>query len=139
MCIFALLFIHDYKTIRHKVLTIKLVTDMEISALQWPDDINCAVTVCDINGVIKYMNRRAKETFAAHGDLIGKNLFECHSEESRAKIRHMLATGDSNAYTISKNGQRKVIYQTPWRCGGVIAGMVEISMIVPESMPHYIR
>ncbi len=112
---------------------------MEISALQWPDDINCAVTVCDINGVIKYMNRRAKDTFAAHGDLIGKNLFECHSEESRAKIRHMLATGDSNAYTISKNGQRKVIYQTPWRCGGVIAGMVEISMIVPESMPHYIR
>ena len=88
---------------------------MEISALQWPDDINCAVTVCDINGVIKYMNRRAKDTFAAHGDLIGKNLFECHSEESRAKIRHMLATGDSNAYTISKNGQRKVIYQTPWR------------------------
>ncbi len=85
---------------------------MEISALQWPDDINCAVTVCDINGVIKYMNRRAKDTFAAHGDLIGKNLFECHSEESRAKIRHMLATGDSNAYTISKNGQRKVIYQT---------------------------
>lgn len=115
MRIFALLFIHGYKTIRHKVLTIKLVTDMEISALQWPDDINCAVTVCDINGVIKYMNRRAKETFAAHGDLIGKNLFECHSEESRAKIRHMLATGDSNAYTISKNGQRKVIYQTPWR------------------------
>lgn len=112
---------------------------MEISALQWPDDINCAVTVCDINGFIKYMNRRAKETFAAHGDLIGKNLFECHSEESRAKIRHMLATGDSNAYTISKNGQRKVIYQTPWRCGGVIAGMVEISMVVPESMPHYIR
>ena len=43
---------------------------MEISALQWPDDINCAVTVCDINGVIKYMNRRAKDTFAAHGDLI---------------------------------------------------------------------
>ena len=139
MRIFALLFIHGYKTIRHKVLTIKLVTDMEISALQWPDDINCAVTVCDINGVIKYMNRRAKETFAAHGDLIGKNSFECHSEESRAKIRHMLATGDSNAYTISKNGQRKVIYQTPWRCGGVIAGMVEISMVVPESMPHYIR
>ena len=83
MRIFALLFIHGYKTIRHKVLTIKLVTDMEISALQWPDDINCAVTVCDINGVIKYMNRRAKETFAAHGDLIGKNLFECHSEESQ--------------------------------------------------------
>ena len=105
----------------------------------WPDDVNCAITVCDSNGTILYMNNRAKETFSKHGDLIGKNLFDCHSEESRAKIRHMLATGESNSYTISKNGQRKVIYQTPWRVDGRIAGMVEISMVVPEEMPHYIR
>jgi len=107
--------------------------------LQWPDNVNCAITVCDMDGVILYMNDRAKETFASHGDLIGKNLFECHSEESKAKIRHMLATGESNAYTISKNGLRKVIYQTPWRHDGKIAGMAEISMAVPEEMPHYIR
>ena len=107
--------------------------------LQWPDNVNCAITVCDMDGVILYMNDRAKETFASHGDLIGKNLFECHSEESKAKIRHMLATGESNAYTISKNGLRKVIYQTPWRRDGEIAGMAEISMAVLEEMPHYIR
>jgi len=107
--------------------------------LQWPDNVNCAITVCDMDGVILYMNDRAKETFASHGDLIGKNLFECPSEESKAKIRNMLATGESNAYTISKNGLRKVIYQTPWRRDGKIAGMAEISMAVPEEMPHYIR
>ena len=90
-------------------------------------------------GVILYMNDRARQTFASHGDLLGKNLFECHSEASKAKIRHMLATGESNAYTISKNGQRKVIYQTPWRRDGEVAGMVEISMVVPEDMPHYVR
>ena len=106
---------------------------------QWPDDINCAVTVCDTEGVILFMNQRAREVFARHGNLIGKNLFECHNEESKAKIRHMLATGESNAYTISKNGVRKVIYQTPWRTGGKIAGMVEISMVVPEEMPHFVR
>jgi len=105
----------------------------------WPDDINCAITICDLKGVIVFMNQRAKEVFASHGDLIGKNLFECHSEESRAKIRHMLATGESNAYTISKNGLRKMIYQTPWRIDNAIAGMVEISMVIPEDMPHYIR
>ena len=71
--------------------------------------------------------------------MIGKNLFECHSEGARAKIRHMLATGESNAYTITKNGQRKVIYQTPWRRDGRVAGMVEISMVVPGEMPHYER
>lgn len=105
----------------------------------WADDINCAITICDINGVILYMNNKARQTFASHGDLIGKNLFDCHSPESAAKIRHMLATGENNAYTISKNGQRKVIYQTPWRKDGAVAGMVEISMVVPENMPHYVR
>ena len=105
----------------------------------WADDLNCAVTVCDAEGVILYMNDRAREVFAAHGDLIGSNLFDCHSEASRAKIRHMLATSESNAYTISKKGQRKMIYQTPWRRGGRVAGMVEISMVIPENLPHYVR
>lgn len=109
------------------------------AGMPWSEETNCAVTVCDSDGIILYMNRKSRETFASHGDLIGKNLFDCHSPESSAKIRHMLATGESNAYTISKNGQRKVIYQTPWRKDGGIAGMVEISMVVPEEMPHYIR
>lgn len=112
---------------------------MAISDFEWAEEINAAVTVCDAEGVILFMNSRARQTFARHGDLIGKNLFECHSECSRMKIRHMLATGESNAYTISKEGQRKMIYQTPWRREGVIAGMVEISMVIPEEMPHYIR
>lgn len=112
---------------------------MAISDFEWAEEINAAVTVCDAEGVILFMNSRARQTFARHGDLIGKNLFECHSEGSRMKIRHMLSTGESNAYTISKEGQRKMIYQTPWRREGVIAGMVEISMVIPEEMPHYIR
>lgn len=105
----------------------------------WAEQMNCAVTVCDANGIILYMNERSRATFASHGDLIGKNLFECHSQASIDKIRHMLATGESNSYTISKNGQRKMIYQTPWRQDGVIAGMVEISMVIPDEMPHYVR
>lgn len=105
----------------------------------WAEELNCAVTVCDSDGIILYMNKKSRETFSSHGDLIGKNLFECHSEPSRAKIRHMLATGESNAYTISKGGLRKMIYQSPWRNNGVIAGMVEISMVIPEELPHFIR
>lgn len=111
----------------------------QISDIEWAEQMNCAVTVCDAEGVILYMNERARATFAKHGDLIGKNLFPCHNEASQQKIRHMLATGESNAYTISKAGQRKMIYQTPWRKNGEIAGMVEISMVIPEDMPHYIR
>ena len=105
----------------------------------WAEELNCAVTVCDSDGIILYMNKKSRETFSSHGNLIGKNLFECHSEPSQAKIRHMLATGESNSYTISKGGLRKMIYQSPWRYNGIIAGMVEISMVIPEELPHYIR
>ena len=105
----------------------------------WAEELNCAVTVCDSDGIILYMNKKSRETFSSHGNLIGKNLFECHSEPSQAKIRHMLATGESSSYTISKGGLRKMIYQSPWRHNGIIAGMVEISMVIPEELPHYIR
>lgn len=105
----------------------------------WAEEINSAVTICDKEGVILYMNRRARETFAKHGDLIGHNLYDCHSEESKKKINHLLATGESNAYTIHKGGVKKMIYQTPWRSDGKIAGLVEFSMVIPEDIPHYVR
>ncbi|MDE6267804.1 MAG: PAS sensor protein [Muribaculaceae bacterium] len=102
----------------------------------WADDVNCAITVCDTEGVILYMNLRSVDTF---GDKTGENLMGCHNPHSRALIAHMIETGESNSYTITKNGRKKVIYQTPWRKGGKVAGLVEISMIVPDDMPHYNR
>lgn len=105
----------------------------------WSEEMNCAVTVCDTEGTILYMNEKARQTFARHGDLIGKNMFDCHSPASQAKIRELLATGGTNAYTIEKEGLHKVIYQTAWRENGVVKGLVEISMVVPAEMPHYVR
>ena len=105
----------------------------------WAKEMNCAVTVCDKEGVILYMNDRAKETFARHGDLVGKSLIPCHNENSRAIIAKLLETGGTNSYTISKNGQKTMIYQTAWKQDGEVAGLVEISMVIPEEMPHYIR
>ena len=106
---------------------------------EWAKEMNCAVTVCDTKGVILFMNDKACKTFAKHGDLIGKNLFDCHNLQSQEKIREMLATGGSNAYTIEKHGIKKMIYQTPWFTEGVVSGLVEISMELPEEMPHHIR
>lgn len=105
----------------------------------WSDEMNCAVTVCDTEGIILYMNEKARQTFARHGDLIGKNMFDCHNPASQAKIRELLATGGTNAYTIEKEGLHKVIYQTAWRENGVVRGLVELSMVVPAEMPHYVR
>ena len=105
----------------------------------WADEVNYAVTICDADCKILYMNQRSRDTFAKQGDIIGRNLLECHSPASQEKIRHMLATGESNVYSISKNGQKKLIFQSPWKIDGKIAGLVETSMVLPEGMPHYNR
>lgn len=105
----------------------------------WADEMNCAVTVCDADCKIIYMNGPAKRLYASHGDLIGYNLMDCHSERSRGIISDLLATGGVNCYTIHKKGQKKMIYQTAWRRDGKVAGLVEISMVIPEEIPDYIR
>ena len=106
----------------------------------WAKEMNCAVTVCDTECKIIYMNDRARATFASRGEnLVGQNLLPCHNDRSRGIIARLLAEGGVNCYTIQKNGQRKMIYQTAWRREGVVAGLVEISMVSPEDMPHYVR
>ena len=106
----------------------------------WAEDMNCAVTVCDKSGIIIFMNQKSRDTFCKNGEsMVGRSMIPCHNEHSQAKIREMLEQGTSNCYTIEKNGVKKMIYQTPWRENGVVMGLVEISMVIPEEMPHYIR
>ena len=108
--------------------------------LNWAEDMNCAVTVCDKQGIVVYMNKKSRETFNTNGrDMMGQCMIPCHNPQSQAKIANMLATGESNSYTILKNGQKKLIYQTPWRVNGEVMGLVELSMVIPEDMPHFIR
>lgn len=105
----------------------------------WAKELNCAITVCDTEGTIIYMNDKSKETFASYGDLVGKNLMGCHNEHSQQIIHKLLETGGTNCYTISKKGLKKMIYQTVWKKDGVVAGLVEFSIVLPEDMPHYDR
>ena len=105
----------------------------------WADEVECAVTICDTDCRILYMNQRSRQTFARHGDIIGHDLMQYHPPRAQELIRHMLATGDTNTYSISKNGLKKIIHQTPWRRDGKIAGLVEFSIVLPADMPHYDR
>lgn len=107
---------------------------------RWADGLDCAVTVCDADAVVIYMNERSRATFAKHGDVVGHSLFDYHPPRAAEIIRRLLAEGTSNTYSISKNGQKKIIHQTPWRKeDGSLGGLVEISMVVPEEFPHYVR
>jgi len=109
--------------------------------LDWLKEINAAVTICDNNGIIVYMNEKSEQVFEKDGgkNLIGGNLFGCHPEPALTKLKEMLADGRTNVYTIEKNGKKKIIYQTPWINKNIIEGMVEISFNIPNEMPHFVR
>ncbi len=107
----------------------------------WTIEFPGAVTVCDRDGVITEMNDRSAKTFEADGGraLIGTNLLTCHPEPSRSTVADLLANPRVNAYTVEKRGVRKLIYQAPWFRDGVFQGLVELSLEIPESMPHFVR
>lgn len=106
---------------------------------QWAESLECAITVCDSDAKIIFMNERSRQTFSRHGDIIGQDLLQYHPPRAQEMIRHMLATGESNHYTIAKAGVKKIVHQVPWHKNGQIAGLVEITFVIPEDMPHYVR
>ncbi len=112
-----------------------------MSEHEWIKEFPAAATVCDADGVILDMNDRAAKTFEKDGGyaLIGKNLLDCHSDQSRGKVKEMLASHQKNVYTIEKNGVKKLIYQSPWFRNGEYAGFVELSLEIPFEMPHFVR
>lgn len=106
----------------------------------WADEVDYAVTIADKDCRIIYMNKRSRDTFCPDGkDLIGNNLMDCHPEHAQKTIRRLLTEGGSNAYTITKRGVNKFIFQSAWKVNGEIAGLVETSMIMPHDMKHFDR
>ena len=109
--------------------------------MDWLKEINAAVTICDNNGIIVYMNEKSEQVFENDGgkNLIGSNLFGCHPEPALTKLKEMLAEGSTNLYTIEKDGKKKIIYQTPWFKDATLGGLIEITFNIPDEMPHFIR
>ena len=107
----------------------------------WAEDIDLAVTVCDTKCTVVYQNKRSRETFGKdeNKSMVGQSMIPCHSERSVGIIHKMLGENVDNVYTITKQGRKKLIFQTPWRVGGEVRGLVELSMVLPEGMPHYDR
>ena len=106
----------------------------------WSDEFNGAVTICDREGVITYMNDISQKNFKKYGDnLVGTNLLDYHPEPARSKVVEMLKSPTTNIYTIEKAGIRKIIHQSPLYEKGVFSGLIEISLELPQQLPHFIR
>jgi hypothetical protein len=51
----------------------------------------------------------------------------------------MYKSQQANHYTISKKGQKKIIHQIPLFKTGEFQGYVEISIPIPDQLPHFDR
>lgn len=105
------------------------------------NETNFAVTICKTDGEIIEMNEKSRKTFEKSGGemLIGSNVLDCHPEPARTKLKTMLQEPITNAYTIEKNGIKKLIYQTPWFENGEYLGFMELSLEIPMEMKHLVR
>ena len=107
----------------------------------WVKEFPGPVIVSDAGGIMVEMNDKAVEWFADKGGkgLLGKSLFDVHSETSQGKIRRQLETKKANVYTIERDGVRRLVYQSPWYCDGKFAGLVELLLEVPAEIPHHVH
>jgi len=77
--------------------------------MQWIEELDGNVIVCDAEGTIIYMNETALRNYANEGgaDLIGRNLMDCHNEDSRRKILEIMTTHQKNVYTIESGAGKR--------------------------------
>lgn len=107
----------------------------------WIKEFPVAITVVDNEGVILEMNDKSADTFKSDGGraLIGANSLACHPEPSRTKLEQLLQRPRANLYTIEKAGTKKLICQIPWHREGKFSGIVELSIVLPDDLPHFVR
>ena len=100
-----------------------------------------AVTICAKDGTILDMNQKSRKTFLKPGreEIIGHNVLDCHPEPARSLLDDMLKNPRTNIYTVEKDGLKKLIFQTPWYDGDEYAGFMELSIVLPESIPNRVR
>jgi len=108
-----------------------------MTGLDWVEEFSGAVTVCDAQGIVLYMNKKSEKGYGF--SLVGKNILDCHPEPARSKLVKLMDNRTINTYTIEKNGVKKLIHQAPWFEKGQYAGFVELSIEIPFEMSHFVR
>jgi PAS domain-containing protein len=116
-----------------------MIEEIKAMSHSWVQESSGAITVCDADGVILEMNDAAARAFQPEGGaaLIGSNVFDCHPEPARTKLRQLMAEQQTNIYTIEKAGVKKLVYQAPWYKDGHYEGFVELLLEIPFEMPHF--
>lgn len=109
--------------------------------MDWENYFNSSVIVCDKELNIIYLNEKAKMMFDENerDNALGRNLIECHNEDSNKKILDIKENLKPNIYTIEKAGIKKLIYQSPLIKNNEFNGIIELSLEIPDVIPHLKR
>ncbi len=112
-----------------------------MNTAHWVKELPAEIMVCDSSGTILEMNAQAEALFAKDGGLglLATNVLACHPDPSRGKLEAMLDKQTANSYFNTENGEKRFFFQSPWYTFGQYAGFVEISFVVPEEIPHFVR
>lgn len=107
----------------------------------WLKEFPASITVTDEGGILVEMNDASCRVNAAEGgaSLLGSDVLDCHPEPARTQTARLYESKTPNHYTIRKKGQKKIIHQMPWYRDGAFAGFVEISIPIPDDLPHFDR
>lgn len=92
-----------------------------------------AVVLCDLKHEIIYMNPAAVINYIRFGggELIGKNLLDCHNEQSREQIKKVVSwfgtdVNNNIVYTFHNEKQNKDVYMVALRdLNGMLIGYYE--------------
>jgi len=104
--------------------------------LEWFENLPCAVTVCDRNYTILYVNQATAEANAERGgkELVGRSLLDCHPPRARRLLRKVMDSGEPHIFTSERNGRKKMVYEAHWRRDGEVGGMIEVSFQLPRKV-----
>jgi transcriptional regulator with PAS, ATPase and Fis domain len=105
---------------------------------EWFENLPCAITVCDRNYRILYMNDKTAEVNKEDGGkaLIGKNLMDCHPPEAQKKLREVMVSSRPFAFIVERKGVKKMAYQSHWMKNGCVGGLVELYFELPRGIPN---
>ena len=89
------------------------------------------ISVCDADGTIVYMNDKAKNYFQEPGtpELTGSNILDCHPEPSKSQLKKMMTTHETQSLIKGEGEKRRIIHQTPIYKNKKFNGYIEI--IIP--------
>ena len=70
----------------HSIFLFQYLCKKNMDGFEWVKELGVAVTVCDLQGIVLYMNDKSERTFAKDGGktLLGKNLMTAVLSSLRA-------------------------------------------------------